>query len=287
MLTQAGTARTVKTKDWKPATTRRATGTRSSCCTAADRAPRAGATSPPTSRRSPSTSTCTPWTCPAGANRTRRPWTARPRRRRHPVPGRSRHREGRVRRQLDGRANVPPPRHRAPGPDHPPGHHGPAGGPHTRTLRPGRRPVRGTEDPHRDLPGAEPREHAPPRRDHVLRQGRVRDTGAVPGPLGRGTRPPRAPAQLRRGLPKGAPLPIWVKPELLPGIKVPTLLIHGRDDRVVPFENSLHLLANIPDSRLVLLNRCGHWAMIEHADEFNRLVTDFLRHAPEPEGGRR
>ncbi|MFI0405829.1 alpha/beta fold hydrolase [Actinomadura sp. 3N508] len=79
------------------------------------------------------------------------------------------------------------------------------------------------------------------------------------------------------GLPKGAPLPIWVKPELLPKIQVPTLLIHGRDDRVVPFESSLYLLATIPDSRLVLLNRCGHWAMIEHAGEFNRLVTDFVR----------
>ncbi|MER5475895.1 alpha/beta hydrolase [Streptomyces sp. NPDC002734] len=78
------------------------------------------------------------------------------------------------------------------------------------------------------------------------------------------------------GLPKGAPLPKWVKPELLPGIKVPTLLIHGRDDRVVSFETSLFLLANIPDSRLVVLNRCGHWAMIEHPDEFNRLVTDFV-----------
>ncbi|MFI9626722.1 alpha/beta fold hydrolase [Streptomyces sp. NPDC052042] len=78
------------------------------------------------------------------------------------------------------------------------------------------------------------------------------------------------------GLPKGAPLPKWVDPALLPQIKVPTLLIHGRDDRVVPFETSLHLLANIPNSRLVLLNRCGHWAMIEHADEFNRLVTDFI-----------
>ncbi len=44
------------------------------------------------------------------------------------------------------------------------------------------------------------------------------------------------------------------------------------------YETSLWLLANIPDSRLVLLNRCGHWAMIEHAAEFNRLVTDFLLH---------
>ncbi|MFI6873450.1 alpha/beta fold hydrolase [Streptomyces sp. NPDC050400] len=80
------------------------------------------------------------------------------------------------------------------------------------------------------------------------------------------------------GLPKGAPLPKWVKPELLPTINVPTLLIHGRDDRVVSYETSLFLLANIPDSRLVVLNHCGHWAMIEHADEFNRLVTDFVAH---------
>ncbi|MGW9133453.1 alpha/beta fold hydrolase [Streptomyces sp. NPDC055681] len=26
----------------------------------------------------------------------------------------------------------------------------------------------------------------------------------------------------------------------------------------------------------MVLNHCGHWAMIEHADEFNRLVTDFV-----------
>ncbi|WP_028222767.1 alpha/beta fold hydrolase [Paraburkholderia oxyphila] len=78
------------------------------------------------------------------------------------------------------------------------------------------------------------------------------------------------------GLPKGAPLPKWVKPELLGSIKVPTLLIHGRDDRVVSFETSLFLLANIPDSRLLLLNRCGHWAMIEHPEEFNRAVIDFI-----------
>ncbi|MEU6416824.1 alpha/beta fold hydrolase [Streptomyces spiralis] len=82
------------------------------------------------------------------------------------------------------------------------------------------------------------------------------------------------------GLPHGAPLPRWVDPARLRDIAVPTLLVHGRDDRVVPFENSLFLLANIPDSRLVLLNRCGHWAMIEHAEEFNRLVVDFVRGNP-------
>ena len=42
------------------------------------------------------------------------------------------------------------------------------------------------------------------------------------------------------------------------------------------FEHSLRLVSMIPNSRLVLLNRCGHWAQLEHADEFNRLVADFV-----------
>jgi 2-hydroxy-6-oxonona-2,4-dienedioate hydrolase len=59
-------------------------------------------------------------------------------------------------------------------------------------------------------------------------------------------------------------------------IKAPTLLFHGRDDRVVHFENSLRLSSLIPDSRIILINRCSHWLQIEHADEFNRLVDGFL-----------
>ncbi|MFE2426684.1 alpha/beta fold hydrolase [Streptomyces sp. NPDC059373] len=80
------------------------------------------------------------------------------------------------------------------------------------------------------------------------------------------------------GLAHGAPIPIRVDRDRIPDIQVPTLLIHGKDDRVLHYETSLTLLANIPNSRLVLLNRCGHWAMIEHAAEFNRLVVDFLSH---------
>ncbi|MDU9391942.1 alpha/beta hydrolase [Pseudomonas sp. zfem002] len=79
------------------------------------------------------------------------------------------------------------------------------------------------------------------------------------------------------GLPKGAPLPKWVDLGKLRDIKVPSLFIHGRDDRVVSYETSLLLTAHVPDSRLVLLNRCGHWAMIEHAEEFNDLVTTFIK----------
>lgn len=59
-------------------------------------------------------------------------------------------------------------------------------------------------------------------------------------------------------------------------ITAPTLAIHGRDDRVLHYENSLRLVATIPNSRLLLLSRCGHWAQIEHADEFNRILADFV-----------
>lgn len=61
-------------------------------------------------------------------------------------------------------------------------------------------------------------------------------------------------------------------------IAAPLLAFHGRDDRVVHFENSLRLVSLVADSRLVLINRCGHWLQIEHAAEFNRLAPDFLGH---------
>lgn len=77
-------------------------------------------------------------------------------------------------------------------------------------------------------------------------------------------------------LAKGGPVNRWASMEALTKMQMPALLIHGRDDRVVHFEHSLVLVSHIPNSRLVLMNRCGHWAMIEHAAEFNRLVIDFV-----------
>ena len=58
--------------------------------------------------------------------------------------------------------------------------------------------------------------------------------------------------------------------------RTPTLMIHGRDDRTVPMELTLSTSALIPNARAVILNRCGHWAQVEHAAEFNQLVLGFL-----------
>lgn len=60
-------------------------------------------------------------------------------------------------------------------------------------------------------------------------------------------------------------------------ITAPTLALHGRDDRVVSYEHSLRLVSAISNARLLLINQCGHWAQIEHAVEFNRVVRDFIQ----------
>ena len=52
-------------------------------------------------------------------------------------------------------------------------------------------------------------------------------------------------------------------------IKAPTLIIHGRYDRMVTVEQGLMIMNYIPDSRLVVFNHCGHWAPYEHPAEYN------------------
>lgn len=64
----------------------------------------------------------------------------------------------------------------------------------------------------------------------------------------------------------------------LPKIQAQTLITWGRDDRFVPIDWSLKLLNGIPNSRLHVFSQCGHWAQWEHAEPFNRLVIDFLKH---------
>ncbi|SFC64556.1 2-hydroxymuconate-semialdehyde hydrolase [Pseudomonas citronellolis] len=60
-----------------------------------------------------------------------------------------------------------------------------------------------------------------------------------------------------------------------------TLLIHGRDDRVIPLEVSERLLRLIPHAQLHVFGECGHWVQIERARDFTRLLIDFLTNAAE------
>ena len=64
--------------------------------------------------------------------------------------------------------------------------------------------------------------------------------------------------------------------EQVRAVTVPTLLVHGREDQVVPPEVSWTMVNLLPDADLHLFARCGHWTQIERAAEFNALVADFL-----------
>lgn len=58
-----------------------------------------------------------------------------------------------------------------------------------------------------------------------------------------------------------------------------TLIIHGREDQVLPLSNSIRLSQLILRSQLHVYGRCGHWTQIEHAQRFAQLVGNFLAEA--------
>ena len=70
--------------------------------------------------------------------------------------------------------------------------------------------------------------------------------------------------------------------ERLPEIRVPTLVIAGDADRLIPVENSRILASRIPRAELVIMKNMGHGFIIEAADEANRTVLDFLRRHRRP-----
>ena len=79
-----------------------------------------------------------------------------------------------------------------------------------------------------------------------------------------------------------APRQRWVDDLALSGaelasIRAPVLLVHGRDDRVVPWRpSSGQLIDLLPDSRLHVISNCGHWTMIEKTADFLAVVLPFL-----------
>ncbi|CAG1017908.1 2-hydroxymuconate-semialdehyde hydrolase [Burkholderiaceae bacterium] len=58
-----------------------------------------------------------------------------------------------------------------------------------------------------------------------------------------------------------------------------TLVVHGREDRIIPLANSLTLAQWIARAQLHMYPHCGHWTQIEHAARFAQLVANFLAEA--------
>jgi 4,5:9,10-diseco-3-hydroxy-5,9,17-trioxoandrosta-1(10),2-diene-4-oate hydrolase len=60
-------------------------------------------------------------------------------------------------------------------------------------------------------------------------------------------------------------------------ITAPTLIIWGKQDQVIPVKHA-HIAADLlPHNRLHIFDRCGHWAQVEYALEFNQLTLEFLQ----------
>jgi Predicted hydrolases or acyltransferases (alpha/beta hydrolase superfamily) len=78
-----------------------------------------------------------------------------------------------------------------------------------------------------------------------------------------------------------APRQRWVQElatdeDQIRAIRHETLIVHGRDDRVIPLDNAYRLHTLIEPSELHVFGRCGHWTQIEWAEDFNTMLIRFL-----------
>jgi pimeloyl-ACP methyl ester carboxylesterase len=68
---------------------------------------------------------------------------------------------------------------------------------------------------------------------------------------------------------------LWSDPRLA-SVPHETMIIWGREDKVMPIDMSFAYLKQIPRARLYVLPQCGHWAQWEHAEEFNSVTAGFF-----------
>jgi 2-hydroxymuconate-semialdehyde hydrolase len=81
-------------------------------------------------------------------------------------------------------------------------------------------------------------------------------------------------SHLRTFSPEGPPL--IFSEEALSGIAHEVLLVHGREDRIIPKQSSYYLADALPNAQLHVLPHAGHWVQIEQTDRFRALAQQFL-----------
>jgi pimeloyl-ACP methyl ester carboxylesterase len=73
--------------------------------------------------------------------------------------------------------------------------------------------------------------------------------------------------------------PRWLNPDLekwLHRIKLPSLIVWGENDKIMPPQYAALWKKRLSDARLVMVKECGHLPHVEHADLVARHVCDFL-----------
>ncbi|MDX9875141.1 MAG: alpha/beta hydrolase [Spongiibacteraceae bacterium] len=69
---------------------------------------------------------------------------------------------------------------------------------------------------------------------------------------------------------------LHLDPDDIATIKQRTLVVNGKNDKVVPMEQGYRYMQLIENSTGVFLPNCGHWAMIEHPQKFAHIALEFL-----------
>ncbi len=65
--------------------------------------------------------------------------------------------------------------------------------------------------------------------------------------------------------------------ELIPNIKVSTLIIWGEKDDAVPFEDAIYMNNHIKDSGIVKLENSGHFPFLDDPHLINKVLESFLK----------
>lgn len=69
---------------------------------------------------------------------------------------------------------------------------------------------------------------------------------------------------------------LFYTPEVISHVTCPTLVVSGKNDKVVPLANAYRFLELIGRSWGYIIPDCGHWAMIEQPDDFSHAAINFL-----------
>ena len=64
--------------------------------------------------------------------------------------------------------------------------------------------------------------------------------------------------------------------EQIEQVKTRTLVVHGKDDQVVPVTHAYQFLELLENSSGYIIPNCRHWAMIEYPELFAAVVLAFL-----------
>lgn len=58
-------------------------------------------------------------------------------------------------------------------------------------------------------------------------------------------------------------------------LKAPTLVLWGKQDPGARYEQALQAVSRMPNARMVAFDECGHFPMLEHPEQFNRMIAGF------------